>query len=484
MTPVRARLSRLPLRVRLVAGFSAATFVVLLAAGALVYWRVDYALDRNLDAELEQAASTLTPLVAATGEVTNRDAAAATGVAWQVVDADGLLLDRGGPAGTTPMLSRSQLAEAGTQTRTFNVGDFDILPEAAREPYRVQVAGTPTTPSYHLLVAVRRDHRDEALRELLLQLVVAGIGTLLITAFVGDRLARAALRPVERYRQQAAAIAAGATDLRLDVPPGRDDEVTRLGHTFNDMLAALERALDRERHFVNEASHELRTPITLLAGRIQLARRRRRTPDEHEHVLNELEIDVARLARLADQLLTLGSTAATSAPRETEHSDLAAVAARMVSQRRVADPGRAGDIVLDQLATTVPVALADVEAERILGNLLDNALHHGAAPVQVTVDRPAPGWARLRVADAGPGMAPDLLATATQRFTRAAEARTRPGAGLGLALVAALVERAGGELRLCHDGRHHPSPAPGTPDCDHGPELTVTVLLPAGPAQA
>ena len=478
MRGLRARLSRLPLHVRLVAGFSAATLVVLLAAGALVYWRVEYALDRSLDTDLEQAAATLKPLVSADGEVRNRETAAATGVAWQVVDTDGVLLDRGGPAATAPMLARSRLNAGGSGSRIFNVGDFDILP-ASREPYRVLVTGTPTTPSYRLLVGMRRDHRDEALRELLLQLVVAGLGTLLITAFVGDRLARAALRPVERYRQQAAEIAAGATELRLDVPPLRDDEVTRLGHTFNDMLAALQRALDRERHFVNEASHELRTPITLLAGRIQLARRRRRTPEELEHILGELEIDVDRLARLADQLLQLGSTAG---PREPAHSDLAAVAARVVNQRRVADPGHAGDLALDLLVPALPVALSDVEVERILGNLLDNAARHGAPPVQVTVDRPAPGWARVRVTDAGDGMPPELLATATQRFTRATEARTRPGAGLGLALVTALVSRHGGELRLCHAGRHLSPGAPaavGTPACEHGPEMTVTVLLPA-----
>ena len=103
-----------------------------------------------------------------------------------------------------------------------------------------------------------------------------------MTAVVGDLLARLALRPVERYRAQADDIIAGATGVRLEVPPERDDEVTRLGHTLNTMLAALEGAVDRERRFVNDASHELRTPLTLLTSRLQLARRRHRTVQDHE----------------------------------------------------------------------------------------------------------------------------------------------------------------------------------------------------------
>lgn len=470
MTRLRARLSRLPLRVRLVAGFSAAMLVVLLGAGVFVYWRVEYALDRGLDTELTQATQTLDPLISAQGTVSHRSAAEATGVAWQVLDASGAVLDHGGPATTTGMVSTRQLSAVGSTARTVDVGDF--LP-ASPEPYRLRVTRTPASSQHYLLVGVRRDHRDEALRELLAQLGLAGLGALVITAFVGERLARAALRPVERYRRRATEIAAGAIELRLDVPAQRDDEVTRLGHTFNDMLATLERALDRERQFVNEASHELRTPITLLTSRIQLARRRARTVTEHERILAELQIDLDRLARLAEQLLQLGaaSTEAAHGP-----SDLAAVATRVVRQRNLASP----EAAIELFAGTAPAAIPDVEAERILTNLLENASTHGSPPYHVLVDRPVRTWSRLCVADAGPGMPPELLVGATQRFARADDARARPGAGLGLALVDTLVEQAHGELRLCFGGQHASHGRPAPVPCAHGPEMTVTVLLPAG----
>jgi two-component system, OmpR family, sensor kinase len=479
MSSVRTRLSRLPLRVRLVAGFSVAMLVVLLAAGSFVYWRVDYALDRGLDTELAQAIRALTPLVGTDGHVANRPAAEATGVAWQILDASGTVLDHGGPAGPSAMVDSRQLAQVASRSQTFNAGG--ILSRSP-EPYRLRVTRLSSSPPRYLLAGVRRDHRDEALRELLGQLALAGLGALLVTAVVGERLSRAALRPVERYRRRAAAIAEGAHDLRIDVPTLRDDEVTRLGHTLNDMLVALERAVDRERQFVNEASHELRTPVTLLSGRIQLARRRPRTQLEHERVLDELQVDVDRLARLAEQLLQVAGVRARTGNQEC---DLAVVTARVAGQRRLGAPAPDSDLAVDLPSLAVPVAAADYEIDRLLTNVLDNAETHGAAPYVVIVDSPSPSWARLSVSDGGPGMPPDLLETATRRFARSRDARSRPGAGLGLALVQALVAEIGGELRLCHHG-HHVSHGHRVPVvCAHDSEMTVTILVPArheGPA--
>jgi two-component system OmpR family sensor kinase len=246
------------------------------------------------------------------------------------------------------------------------------------------------------------------------------------------------------------------------------------------MLATLERALERERQFVNEASHELRTPITLLTSRVQLARRRPRSLAEHERILDELQVDLDRLARLAEQLLELGRAAG---QEESGSGDLALVTARMVEEERHSFPPGA-DVSVELDTPTAPVQVAELDIERILTNILDNAALHGAAPVHVTVDRPTASWARLVVTDSGPGMSPPLLDTATQRFTRAEEARTRRGAGLGLALVRALVERTGAELRLCHAGRHTTEGQAAPVPCDHGSAMTVTVLLPAQAVEA
>lgn len=474
MSRGRDRFARLPLRRRLVAGFVVALSVVLIAAGSFVYWRVQHALDSDLDAEIGQAAQTITPLIGPDGQVRQRSTAEATGAVWQVIDARGAVLDHGSLAGTEALVDADELEHITRSGRIYDVRHF--LP-VSDDPYWVQVSRT--APSQYLVVGVRRAHRDEALRELLLQLSLAGLGTLLITSFVGDRLARAALRPVERYRRRAATIAEGNPGLRLDVPAGRDDEITRLGDTFNEMLATLEGALERERRFVSEASHELRTPITLLTSRVQLAQRRARTPEEHERILAELAVDLARLAALTEDLLTLGRLEAR--PEAVESSDLVAATERVVEQRRMADPTRAEDLLASVPTSPLHplrIPLADVEADRLVGNLLTNAATHGATPIEVTVEQPEGGWARLTVTDAGPGMSPALLEKAPLRFVRAPEARSLPGSGLGLSLVAGLVDRAGGELRLCHDGDHSRHGARAPVACTHGPAMTVTVLLP------
>ncbi|GAW51872.1 MULTISPECIES: sensor histidine kinase [unclassified Nocardioides] len=463
-------MSRLPLRVRLVAGFVVAMLVLLGAAGAFVYWRVEYALDRGLDTELDQATAVITPLVDASGRVASPAAADATGAGWQVLGSNGQLLDSGGTAPTTSLVPAADLDEVGSGPITKDIGR--LLP-VADQPYRVQITALDPTGPY-LVVGVRRDHRDEALRELLLQLSLAGLGALVVAAVVGDLLARAALRPVERYRRRAAEIAGGADGLRLDVPAGRDDEVTRLGHTLNDMLSALERSLEHERRFVNDASHELRTPLTLLTSRIQLARRRSRTTQEHEAVLDELAVDVARLTDLAGQLLELGAPDDARA----EDTDVTQVVRDVLARRRLAQPGGADHPDVDLPSADARAAVDSHTLERILTNLVDNAYLHGSPPVQVRV-RVVPGWTVIEVRDAGPGMPPALMTRATERFTRAAEARSRPGAGLGLSIVEQLARRAGGELRLCYQ-EHHSRHGPPTSvvRCDHSTSMTATVILP------
>jgi signal transduction histidine kinase len=477
-------MSRLPLRVRLVAGFVVAMLVLLTAAGAFVYWRVEYALDRGLDTELDQATAVITPLVDASGTVTSPEAADATGTGWQVLDDTGHVLDSGGTAPAAALISAAELARSGSGPLTKDIGK--LLP-VADKPYRVQI--TALRPGDHfLVVGVRRDHRDEALRELLLQLTLAGLGALAVAAVVGDVLARAALRPVERYRRRAEEIAAGADGLRLDIPAGRDDEITRLGHTLNDMLTALERSLEHERRFINDASHELRTPLTLLKSRIQLARRRTRTLHEHEVILDELAVDLARLTDLADQLLAIG-VADTVPPTDTEVTQLVR---DVVARRHLADPDGADQLTVDLPAGETHAAIDSHTLDRILTNLIDNAYLHGAPPVQVCV-RAVPagadpgtdptaertGWTVVEVRDAGPGMPPELMAAATERFTRSAEARARPGAGLGLSIVKDMVSRAHGELRLCFD-HHHSGHGQETASvhCDHATSMTATVILP------
>jgi len=460
----RSLLRRTPLRLRLVAGFAAAMAVVLTASGAFVYWRVEYALDRRLDTDLTAQAAALQSVVAADGTVP----ATAVGTDperadFQVLDERGAVVSAGSGLGPRPLLAPGEVARAHRGPVTVDVGS--LLPISER-PLRLLARPLAGGSPLVLVVGVRRDARDEALRELIAQLGFAALGTLLVTTVVGERLAGAALRPAERYRTQAQAIAAGASGVRLDVPAGRDDEVSRLGDTLNEMLAALERGVQRERRFVDDASHELRTPLTLLLTRLQLTLTRPRSVAEHEEVLRELQTDVAALSVLAEDLLALGSAPALG---DAEAGDVARAARDLPTTTAVhaPEPG------------TTPVGLPDGRLRQVLLNLVTNAEVHGAAPVRVDVRRGPHDLVVTTVTDAGAGIAGEFLPAAVERFSRAGDARARPGAGLGLALVDALVDGHGGELRLCSRGSHHRYQHRFDVACAH-PDggTTATVLLP------
>jgi two-component system, OmpR family, sensor kinase len=468
LRPLTSRVNRLPIRVRIIVGFVLAMTVLLIAAGSFVYWRVRIDLDTGLDRDLSEQADGLQALIGPdglpSGEATPDDVAPRT---YQVLSADRKVIASTQGVGSTPLLDAGQLSRALDHAIHVELGN--MLP-ASPHPLRLLATslGGQDAPRV-LVVSVQRDQRDEALRELLATLGLAGLGTLIVASFVGDRISKAALAPVETYRRQAVQIAGGATGMRLDVPDGRNDEITRLGSTFNDVLSALERALDRERSFVNDASHELRTPLTLLSARVQLLRRRQRSVVEHETALLELETDIHDLVTLSEHLLALGS--AEEADRTiVEHCDLVHV----VRQMDLPAVGAELHVVPGELV----VAMAPMHVRQIVNNLIANAREHGAPPINLEIHSPSKGLAALTVSDSGEGMPAEFLLIAAERFTRGDSARTRRGSGLGLAVVNAIVRRHDGELRVCSAGQHHRLNPVFDTACSHPSDGThVTIIL-------
>ncbi|MFG3577740.1 sensor histidine kinase [Micromonospora chersina] len=472
-----ARWGRLPLRVRLVAGFAAAMLVVLTGAGAFVYLRVRYALDLRLDQDLTAQSAQLTD-AARTGTPLPTAARAVPGEYWQLLDAGNHVLAASPGLPADSLLTPGQLDQA--LRRPVRVDRGTLLPISPR-PLRlyavpVQPGAAPSAGQPAVTVAaVRRDQRDEALRELIAQLALANLAALAIASLVGYRLARAALAPVERYRSEAARIATGATGVRLAVP-ATDDEIARLGRTLNDMLTAQDAALDRERQFINDASHELRTPLTLLATELELALRRPRTTAELEHTIRDAAADTADLIALADALLTVGAQPVQDNSAPTV--DLTALVTDLVGRYR-STTGTDPDMLRCQAGPGLTVRGDAARLRRAVTNLLDNATRYGAPPITVTADS-VDGLVRVTVHDTGPGMDPGFLPHATQRFRRADPARTTPGTGLGLSIVEAIIRAHHGELRICSAGVHQRVNPRFDVPCEHPQRgTTVTLLLPA-----
>lgn len=455
-------LRRLPLRVRLIAGFATAMLVVLTGAGAFVYLRVRYALDLRLNEDLAAQAGQLTSSVAAGGPPT-----VTTGTEYQLLDAGNRVVAASTGLAGVSLLTVPQVTAARTSGIRADRGPLFPIRADTLRLYAVPLPAAGRSDAVVAVVALRRDQRDEALRELIGQLVLANLAALAVASVVGYRLTRAALAPVERYRTEAARIASGASGLRLAVPERTHDEITRLGRTLNQMLAALEAALDRERQFVHDASHELRTPLTLISTEIELAPRRPRSTAELQETLRNVAADADRLRELADTLLTVGIQRSPAPGDTTDLAELADEAAARYPGARTEQHGPA-------VAAGDPARL-----RQVLTNLLDNAGRHGRPPITITTSRDAAA-VYVRVHDHGPGIDPVFLAQATARFTRADSARTAPGAGLGLAVVEAIADAHHGELRVCSRGGHHRSRDVFPALCRH-PDAgtTVTLLLPA-----
>jgi two-component system OmpR family sensor kinase len=245
------------------------------------------------------------------------------------------------------------------------------------------------------------------------------------------------------------------------------------------MLAAQERAAEQQRQFLADASHELRSPLTVLTSEVELALRRPRTAAEYEQALQQVAQDTARLVTLADQLLDL-EQASTSLG-----SEVADVPAAL---RRAAERGRArlGDTEREVrvVAGGPPLAaLPEVALDQVLGNLVDNAVVHGAGTITLAAVASEEAVV-LTVTDEGSGPPQGLVPHLVERFRRADPARSTPGSGLGLAVVHALVAAHGGELRLCSGRRHHRYPPHLHPavDCAHADAGTcASVVLRARP---
>ncbi|MEV3855259.1 HAMP domain-containing sensor histidine kinase [Streptomyces sp. NPDC050095] len=268
-------------------------------------------------------------------------------------------------------------------------------------------------------------------------LVVVGGVTYLVT--------RRALRPVEGIRAEMAAITA-SRDLARRVPePDTHDEVARLARTTNETLAALEDSVERQRRFVADASHELRSPIASLRTQLEVGAAHPELLD----VEGAVE-DTVRLQELAADLLLLARLDAGEKPGGAE-VDLAALVREEVSQR-------AGDripVTVRTSATTAHVAGSRGQLARVLGNLLDNAQRHARTAVRITLAVEG-SRATLAVADDGDGVPRAERERIFERFVRLDDARSRDGggAGLGLAIARDVAVRHGGTLtvRTAPDG--------------------------------
>jgi two-component system OmpR family sensor kinase len=264
---------------------------------------------------------------------------------------------------------------------------------------------------------------------------------------------RVGLLPLDRMGHTAGAIAAGDLSHRVEDTDPRS-EVGRLGIALNAMLDRLEEAFgereaseDRLRRFIADASHELRTPLASIRGYAELFRMgAAREPADVEKAMRRIEDEAARMGVLVEDLLMLARLDEVADAPYAE-VDLAAVVRDGVDDGRATAPNRRITMSIDESARVVGDG---DQLRQVLGNLLRNAFVHtpDGTPIEVTLDREG-NDVRLEVRDHGPGLPTSDHEALFERFWRSEGGRERGkgGAGLGLAIVAAIVDAHGGRVR-------------------------------------
>jgi heavy metal sensor kinase len=325
---------------------------------------------------------------------------------------------------------------------------FETLEDAQRGPLRlltvpVRRGGGPVEI---IQVAAPLGRTREALRRYLitlLTLVPVGVG---LAGTGGAIVAGRALRPVRAMSRAARKITAEDLSRRL-ARRGADDEIDHLADTLNAMLAGLEAAFAQARRFSADAAHELRTPLAALKGEIEVALRTARSPEEYRRVLASSLEEVDHLIRLAEDLLVFSrSVAGPGAPATPVELEPLLLEVLEAAARRAQGTGvsmRAG--TLDPATVRGDAAAL----RRAVLNLVDNAIKYTPAGGRVELSlATADGQARIAVRDTGIGLDPAAAARIFEPFVRLDAARTRDtgGAGLGLALVKAIVTGHGGEV--------------------------------------
>ncbi|WP_147263114.1 cell wall metabolism sensor histidine kinase WalK [Geodermatophilus sp. TF02-6] len=434
-------MSRLPISVRLAALTAASLALLLALVGVAVHQQLGTALRDGVDHRLAALARALPGGVTADergGEAGYEDELV------QIVDArDRVVSSTGDSATDRPLLGpadleRARSGEAVFRTVTDDEGDELLRTLAVASGDEGQVA----------VLAADLEEVDDARAALVAgYLPAAGLATLL-AGLLGYGIARRGLAPVRRATDEALVISAADLSRRLS-PPARLDEVGRLVRTLNGMLDRLAAGVARERAFTADSSHELRTPLAILTAEVELVRDRVTDPAVRA-ALDTALAEAGRISGLVDDLLVLARTDAghleTSRPL-----DLDELVGRVVGRfTRLA--ARRGAQLRSSGAAVVRGDPAAVE--RAVSNLVGNALRHtpDGGTVTVNVQATGPASAEVVVRDTGPGVPPDRLAGLFDRFSRVDDARhERGGAGLGLAIVAAVAAAHGGWATAAND---------------------------------
>jgi signal transduction histidine kinase len=425
------------IRVRLTLAAVLVVVATLAVGGAGLVWLLHTSLTNGLVNSATSEADNVGGLIGQ-GHVPS-ELPVRSGTAVQVVNANGTVV-----ASSTDL--RGRTAVASVRPPVGHLVDIPAgVPLPGEEHNGIAVATTVETPKGNLTIYAvsSRLQAEDSVHDLELALAIVLPILVVVSAVLVWILAGRAMHPVESIRREVSDISVSDLHRRVPVPPV-DDEIARLASTMNAMLSRLETATDRQRQFVSDASHELRSPLATVITVLEVARARPESAD-WPSVAATAEAEAGRLGQIVDNLLLLARSDEGQLVPGHEPVDLDELVLAEAERLRAQDR-----VTVDLRGVGAGRVLGDREQlGRVLRNLADNAERHATSTVSFEVTSIGDS-VEVVVADDGPGIPPEERERVFERFTRADQARDRPtgGAGLGLAIVGEVVAAHGGTVAV------------------------------------
>jgi two-component system OmpR family sensor kinase len=479
------------LRWRLTLFYTFLVAILVVALGLFIYFRLESFLDEGLRARMQDYAVTQTFLPdnrrggnpdrgGGRGNVQTLSSLSEILASKPVGEIHPLVLDKNGQVvqPTNPNVTLEQVTTLPDNARLQQAASSGIFYSTTitttGEPalvYLYSVADKSGTPEGYVMLASSLKASRDLLNETRFLLLVGLAGVVLLAILVGNPLARLGLRPLKKISEIARRTRSTDFSQRVPLPDGvstkvnSQDEVWQLATEFNAMLDKIEEAFTaqkqseaRMRQFVADASHELRSPLTIVGGYLDvLSMGAKKDPARSEHIMDSMQMEIARLSRLVvDLLLLTRLDAAGKAALKMEPVELEELLKAAINNMKMLAGDRHLTLEADPATTPVWVKGDPDRLYRVLVNLIDNAIRYtdpqGHIRLELRLEKKTKKGecVVIRITDDGCGIAPEQLPNIFNRFYRADQSRTREtgNAGLGLAISKGIVEAHGGQIEV------------------------------------
>ncbi len=447
-------------RGKLAVSYIIVEFSILIIAAVLIYWFLANQIFHDIDDKLMHEAEEMVDYLEHTprqqwGLKTQKFSDDFDGFA-ELISHDGRILFTAGKRLVGH--DKKDVVAAIRQARQSNSAIF-ISTRGVLRKNNLRVAAIPIRIRHQVIaIAILAKTTNEVQKFFQMLYVIGGtlgLLSMIISGLVGYRMAKRSLRPIDDITDAAQAVSSGDLSRRLDTSV-HDEEIQTLVESLNKMFECLESNFNSQKRFVSDTSHELRHPITILKGEIEVALMHDRSPEEYKALLKQLFSISDRMQHIVNDMLTLAQADAGTLEITQEPIDLSLLLQEVGQDHLILFSKRKIHLDID-VQEGLEMIGDQHRIERVFYNLLNNAFRYAPENSTVTLSAVAEGdTAKVRVMDEGEGVSPEDAPHLFERFYRADDARTNQqgeGAGLGLSICKHIVLAHHGKIHVVLDDR-------------------------------